>query len=1374
MSLRGSRTGVFAGLMYHDYGSRVRSVPPELEGYFTNGNAGSVASGRVSYTFGFEGPAVTVDTACSSSLVALHLAVQSLRAGECDLALAGGVSVMSTPIVFQEFSRQQGMAADGRCKSFAAAADGAGFSEGIGLVLLERLSDARRRGHHILAVVRGSAVNQDGASNGLTAPNGPSQQRVIRQALASAGLSPADVDVVEGHGTGTRLGDPIEAQAVLAAYGQGRERPLLLGSVKSNIGHTQAAAGVAGVIKMVLAMRRGVVPRSLHIDAPTPEVDWSAGLVELAVERTGWPGVGRPRRAGVSSFGVSGTNAHVILEQATEAEPEPVAEHDGATVWTVSARSADALRAQVDRLAAMVEEQPEVSVHQVAAGLARRAVLPYRAVGVGASASELLGSLRAAPQPVAAGETTVGFLFSGQGSQRWDMGVGLAARFPVFAEEFARVCGLLEVFLPQPLGEVVAEGGALLDRTLFAQPGIFAVQVAQVALLRSFGVRPGVVVGHSVGEYAAAVAAGVLDLVDACRLVAVRARLMDALPVGGAMLVVEGGESVVAGLGLDVAAVNGVDQVVLSGVDSAVDAAVERLSAAGVRVRRLRVSHAFHSVLMEPVLEEFARVVGEVQFRPARVPFVSSVEVGADVTVPDYWVRQIRETVRFADAVGVVGAAVCVEVGPDAVLSAVVGDRRVVPVSRRDVDEVASFLGAVGVLHAVGVPVDWAPVSPGVGVAVDLPTYAFQHRRYWLDADDAPAARTSTDDLLYAESWQPAHLPPADLTDRSWLLLTPGGGVDAGWAAALRDGVETAGGRCTVLEAAGLDRVALAGAVRDSDADRVISLLGFDDTPAPVVPAGLAATLHLLQALDDAGLDAPLWCLTRDAVAAGPVQAPAQAAIWGLGRTAALEHPQLWGGLVDVSGLPDAGATAHVLAAVTAAVEDQVAVRPGGVLVRRLSRAATGPRWRAETWRPEGEVWITGGTGGVGAHLARWLSERGARRLVLLSRRGPAAPGAGDLVAELGARGTTATVVACDVADRAQLTGLLDRLGPPSAVFHAAGVLDDGVLAALTTDRLAAVFGAKAGAARNLDELTRDLDLDAFVLFSSVAGTVGAAGQGSYAAANAYLDALAAARHAAGHPALAVSWGAWEATGMAGHTDGLAAAGVRPMEPEAALDALGRVLDHGEVTALVAGIDWDTLAARFTAIRPSPLLDELTGGDSAHTGGTAEIPVTQQWAALDVAAQQQALLALVQTHAATVLGHSGPDRIDPDRPFQELGFTSLSAVELRNRLGTALGRQLPTTLVFDHPNPTALAAELRRSTFGEPTATSVPDELDRLERLLDTVVLDGATRAAAGSRLRVLLDRLTTGDHETGVRLPEDTSDDDQIFDFIQNQLGIS
>jgi acyl transferase domain-containing protein/acyl-CoA synthetase (AMP-forming)/AMP-acid ligase II/acyl carrier protein len=762
-TLRGSQTGVFAGAMYHDY---AQASGGDLEGLLGIGTAASALAGRVSYTFGFEGPALTVDTACSSSLVAVHLACQSLRSAESTLALAGGVAVMATPTSFVEFSRLRGLSPGGRCRSFAESADGAAWSEGVGLLVLERLEDARRNGHRVLAVVRGSAVNQDGASNGLTAPNGPAQQRVIRRALAAARLDPCDVEAVEGHGTGTTLGDPIEAQALIATYGRDRDRPLLLGSVKSNLGHTQAAAGVAGVIKMVQAMRHEVLPRTLHVDEPSSRVDWSAGSVRLLTEPAPWPRGNEPRRAGVSSFGISGTNAHLILEEAglePTCESEPAG--DGPVPWVLSARGEPALLAQARRLAEHAAAHPESTARDIAYALAAtRAVHDHRAYVVGSDRDELIAAVAAFGRgessatlvPERTGHRRTAFVFTGQGSQRPGMGRGLAAAFPVFAAALEEVCAAFEPLLDRPLTSVMwGDDAERLNATEYAQPALFAYELALYRLLASWCVVPDHLVGHSIGEIAAAHVAGVFSLPDACALVTARGRLMQALPAGGAMVAVGMAEDELTPWlkGQDavaVAAVNGPRSAVLSGAEGPVTELAGRIAAAGHKTRRLAVSHAFHSPLMDPMLAEFRAVASGLSLRAPAVPIISGL-TGEPLTPeqardPDYWTRHVREPLRFMAAVDRLRgerADVFVELGPEAALTPMIDEclaatdayrSAVAVVPAGGPGEERDTLAAVATLHLHGLPVSWPAVLPGTG-PVPLPTYPFQRRTYWLAAE---------------------------------------------------------------------------------------------------------------------------------------------------------------------------------------------------------------------------------------------------------------------------------------------------------------------------------------------------------------------------------------------------------------------------------------------------------------------------------------------------------------------------------------------------------------------------------------------------------------------------------------------------------------
>ena len=1491
LSLRGSQTGVFAGMMYHDYGTRLTSIPEEVGGYFGTGTAGSVASGRIAYTLGLEGPAVTVDTACSSSLVALHLAVQALRSGECTLALAGGVTVMATPGVFVEFSTQGAMAPDSRCKPFAAAADGSSWGEGAGMLVVERLSDARRNGHPVLAILRGTAVNQDGASNGLTAPNGPSQQRVIRQALANSGLSTSDIDAVEAHGTGTKLGDPIEAQALLETYGQNRSTPVLLGAVKSNLGHTQAAAGVAGVIKMVLAMRHGVMPKTLHVDAPSPHVDWTSGAVELVTDSTPWPETGRVRRSAVSSFGISGTNAHVVLEQAPVAEVADESVEWTTLPWLLSGKTPEALRDQAHRLREHLIANPDVRPVDVAYSLdTTRSLLDHRAALVASDRDELLTALE---NPTGGGAVggKLAFLFTGQGSQRVGMGSDLYAAFPVYAKAFDEVAALVDIRDDQ------------LDRTEFTQPAIFALEVALFRLVESWGIRPDFLTGHSIGEIAAAHVAGVLSLEDAAKLVTARAQLMQALPAGGAMAALRATEVEVAPHLTDmvsIAAVNGPNALVVAGDEEAVQQVIAQFS--DRKSKRLAVSHAFHSPLMDPMLDDFRAVVSELTFNAPKIPMLG------EVTDPEYWVRHVRGTVRFAEAVTTLeadGVSTFLELGPDGVLTAMgaesVTNAALISALRKDRDEVRTFTTAAAALHTRGIQVDWTAFFDGAR-KVDLPTYAFQRERYWLEspagADDGTAvglglgagnhpllgaevslpesgalvfsgrlalhthpwladhavngtvllpgtafvemalqacadgdlleeltleaplvlpehggvalrvmvgeeesdrrtvtvfsrtaadgpwtrhatgvltkSTTTSDDNLAA--WPPAgaeQVPVDGLYDDFAALGLEYGPVFQGLKSAWRRGDEvfaevaldadtTAFGLHPALLDSALHAIKFGDFLSDTDGTRLpfsfggvrlhavgagelrvrmssagtdaVSLLVADTTGAPVAsidslvlrPIALApvatdslfhvewvpvtATPGDVEVIEVGGTvseavhsalktvrehaesDATVAFVTRGAVAvrAGDdVTDLAGAAVRGLVRSAQAEYP---GRFV----LVDLDERAEV---VVHPDEPEIAVRNGAAFAPRLTRTVS--EVDEKPVFGTGTVLVTGASGGLGSLFARHLvTEHGVRSLLLASRRGSDAPGANDLRAELTELGAAVEIVACDVADRAEVAALLEA-HPVCAIVHTAGVLDDATIGSMTAEQVDKVLRPKVDAVRNLHELAGELD--AFVVFSSAAGTFGTPGQGNYAAANAYLDAVVRQRTALGLPGLSLAWGRWDDLGgMTADRDRLKRSGVAALSEAEGLALFDRAIRGANPVVVPMKLDTAGLRGAGAAL---PAL--LRGLVRTTTKRAASASVQLDLRGLSTVDLHKALLDAVLTHTAAVLGY-GSKKVEPGQQFLELGFDSLTSVELRNVLNAVTGLRLPPTLLFDHPTPALVAEHLSREVDvpGTPTTTT--------------------------------------------------------------------
>ncbi len=1704
LSLRGSRTGVFIGAMAPDYGPRLHQPAGSAEGHLLTGTALSVVSGRISYTFGLEGPALTVDTACSSSLVAIHQAVQALRRGECTLALAGGVTVMSSPGMFIEFSRQGGLSADGRCKAFAAAADGTGWAEGAGVLLLERLSDARRNGREVLAVVLGSAVNQDGRSNGLTAPNGSAQQRVIRQALADARLAACDVDLLEAHGTGTALGDPIEAEALLATYGASRspESPVWLGSVKSNLGHTQAAAGVAGVIKSVLALRHGTFPATLHVDEPTPLVDWSAGTVRLLTEPVRVV-ADRPLRAAVSGFGISGTNGHLILEAVATpdlaARPAP-----GVLAWAFSARTPEALAAYAGRLRAWAATAPEQELGAAGAALAGRAAWTHRAVLVASDRAELLDALAAVaggrPHPAAvlgvAAESEQVFLFPGQGTQWAGMAAELLDRSPVFWDWICRCDAALAAHVDWSVLDVLRceDGAPALEGSEVIQPVLFAVMVSLAELWRSVGVEPGTVLGHSQGEIAAACVAGAISLEDAARIVALRSRALTRLAGTGGMLAVTlAAEKVQALLEpwsgrLWPAILGGPDNTVVAGD---LDAIEEFCAAHGttVQIRRVAVDYASHTPHVESLREELLALLAGVAPRPTEVAICSSL-TGALIDpaelVDEYWYRGLRQPVRFGAAVQAVagrGRSLFVEVSPHPVLTGQVEDvlrghrlpGAAIGSLRRDTGWHQMLL-AFAQAWVSGAGLDWSRVLGAGGGRLELPGYPFERRRHWLDSDAGSAAGVTpsahpmlgsvlsladggwllTGRLSAASMpWLADHavrdsvlLPAtaflelalqagvvagcdqvADLTLERALVLPPAGAVelqlqvggagadgrrilsvharhdaeqpwtrqasgvlahaaalpadpDGPWppraeeldlagayprlaergyqygpafqalerawqsgteiyaevrlpepvrqhaeefllhpvlldaalhalllcaepdsapgelllpfswsgvsvarpaAGALRVRLSRFGGdqvELTASDASGrqvatvaslalraapaqqlagpaptgfaqalewvpaetgdLDLTgqhwAVIGSGRHADqlvaelAEAGVGAACYYDLPslaemvdaippvvlAPCPPAAdaddlpysvrenLATVLDLMQAwigderfagsrltLLSPGSGAGSITGSEDGLEVDGLEAVAGAAVWGLLRSAAAEHPDRFA-LLDA----EAGQPAWSRAAGAVAGGDwQLAVRQGQVLVPRLgtraARAAEDAPSGPAVALADGTVLVTGGTSGLGALAAeRLVRVHGAHRLLLVSRRGPGAPGAAELARRLTELGAEVRVEACDAGDRRALAALLASIPtefPLTGVVHAAGVLDDAPVDRLSAAGFDTVLAAKADGAWHLHQLVEGRQLAVFAMFSSVAATLGTAGQGNYAAANAFLDGLARYRHRLGLPAVSIGWGLWQhETGLTANLSAadlarLASAGLATLDTETGLGMFDAALTAGVPAVLAAQWDRVGLQARSDAGGLSPVLRTMVRARRAaapdrvvEAPAGAGVPggdLAQRLAGLTPAGARQSLTELVRSQVAAVLAYPDPQAVEVDRGFNDLGFDSLTVVDLRNRLDHATGLRLPASLAFDYPT----IAELSEHLFGVlAPAPHAPEDLLRtaLDSVQQSVADSAADRATVVALLQGTLSRLESA----AVPSPELTdklsaATDDEIFAFIDTQL---
>lgn len=1380
--LRNSRTGVYVGICTDDYvsnqivnavtklvtqSSRNQETSVSVDSYTGIGSARSVAVGRISHLLGLQGPNIQLDTACSSSLIAVHLACQSLRLKECNLALAGGVNLILSPGNTLARCKMKALAPDGRCKTFAASADGYGQGEGCGVVVLKRLSDAIADGDSVLAVIRGSASNHDGPSGGLTVPNKKAQKEVMQQALQNARVEPHQVSYVEAHGTGTTLGDPIELESLAAVYGKNRphNQPLVVGSVKTNFGHLEAAAGVSSLIKVVLALQHQEIPPHLHFKVPNPYIPWNEIPVVVPTSGIPWLRGEQPRMAGVSSFGMSGSNVHVILQEAPEqvkSQQSKVVREDSLErpvhLLTLSAKTQKALEDLASCYHNHLEIHPEQGLEDICyTANTGRSHFQYRLAVLAASGAELrekLGRLQAPQLLQEVGELTfsgqlqstssqpkIAFLFTGQGSQYMRMGWELYQTQPIFRFCLEQCDRILQPYLKISLLEVlyphteVEKQSHLLNETAYTQPALFALEYALFELWKSWGIEPGIVMGHSVGEYVAATLAGVFSLEDGLKLIATRGRFMQQLPEGGEMVSVLASESQVREAlapytsQVAIAAFNGPESIVISGASEAIEAICSSLESQGVKIKRLQVSHAFHSPLIEPMLGEFEAVAQQVTYNQPRIPLISNVtgqRADESIATSQYWVRHVRQPVRFAQSIETLhqqGYTVFVEIGPKPILLGM--GRQCLPENqgvwlpslRPPLSDWQQMLSSLGQLYVQGAKVDWLGFDRDYARRkVMLPTYPFQRQRYWIELLQNSLATAPIKNWLYKLEWKLFNISHEKQNSQlsHWLIFADSTGLGQ----ALKTQLQYQGHECSLVYRADSDRSRERGVYQINPSapqefeqlyqaiietntlpiQRVIHLWSLDATFEQDLTIsalesaqlwGCGSVLHLLQALvKNPKTTLPqLWLVTRGSqpVSSSKTEplAVTQSSLWGLGRVISFEHPQLWGGLVDLDPQRSEDEAQRLLQLLADnQKEDHLALRDRKAYIARLVKQSL-PEFEPLSLRSDATYLITGGLGTLGLHTAEWMVSKGAKHLVLISRRQPAEQ-AQKTIERLEQAGASIHVLCADISSEQDVGKILEQvqtsLPPLRGVIHAAGVLDDGMMQQMSWERFTQVMAPKVKGAWYLHQLTQQRSLDFFVCFSSMASLLGSPGQANYAAANAFMDGLADYRRRMGLPGLSINWGAWSQGGMATrvasqYQSRLKTSGIGSISPEQGLQVLEQLLLSQSTSQVgVLPADWSVLAEQWSLGNPNSLLLELLQQEKLQQPALKQKndkAILEKLKAAPETEHQEILRNYLQSLVAKALG-TNLSEIPTNTNLIELGMDSLMTMEVVNQLSRDL------------------------------------------------------------------------------------------------------